>query len=233
MKKENENGIFALLIITIIILVILVVLMATGILNFTSSNMDTNAQPITSNNGFQSNALNENDNEGNNASSNSVVTSQKSSVSKSQILSYYKERISMFENSDQEYHDYSIVDINNDDIPELLIYASGKIGNEIIGDISVFTYDENKGEKSTNYIVHAGIISGRLGISTILYKMNDGRLLSVYGHMGFESIAYFNIENDWLIRTDFSSRKTDDYMTGDTEINFVSCNDTSLIDNYN
>ena len=62
--------------------------------------------------------------------------------------------------------------------------------------------------------------------------MNDGKLLSVYGHMGYESTTYYKLENDWLVRTDFSSKETEDYMTGDNEIKFSSCNDTSLIDNY-
>ena len=62
--------------------------------------------------------------------------------------------------------------------------------------------------------------------------MNDGKLLSVFGHMGYESIAYYELKNDWLVRTDFSSKETNDYMIGDTELQFVSCDDTSLIDNY-
>ena len=50
--------------------------------------------------------------------------------------------------------------------------------------------------------------------------------------MGYESTTYYKLENDWLIRTDFSSKETEDYMKGDSEIQFKLCNDTSLIDNY-
>ena len=127
---------------------------------------------------------------------------------------------------------YSVVDINDDDIPELFIYVTGVVGNQIIADTSIYTYDENKGNEDNNYIVFVGSVSGRIDNNTILYKMNDGKLLSVFGHMGYESIAYYELKNDWLVRTEFSSKETNDYMTGDTEIQFVSCDDTSLIDNY-
>ena len=120
-------------------------------------------------------------------------------------------------NSDSN-HLYSVADINNDDIPELFIYVTGSIGNQIIAETSIYTYDENKGNESSNYIVGVGNISGRIDDNTILYKMNDGRLLSVYGHMGYESTTYYKLENDWLIRTDFSSKETEDYMKGDSEI---------------
>ena len=124
------------------------------------------------------------------------------------------------------------MDINDDDIPELFIYVTGVVGNQIIADTSIYTYDENKGNEDNNYIVFVGSVSGRIDNNTILYKMNDGKLLSVFGHMGYESIAYYELKNDWLVRTDFSSKETNDYMIGDTELQFVSCDDISLIDNY-
>ena len=187
-----------------------------------SNNSTENANPT--------NSTSFTDEQVNNVSSSSNVASQTSSVSKSQILSYYKERISAFSDSN---HQYSVVDINNDDIPELFIYVTGFLGNQIIADTSVYTYDENKGDKSDNYVVGVGSVSGRLDTNTTLYKMNDGRLLSVYGHMGYECTTYFKLENDWLIRTEFSSKQTDNYMSGDTEIQFKPCTDTSLIDNFN
>ena len=206
-NQKSCKGIISVLCIIIVILLALVVLIGTGIISFKS-----NEQQVNENN----NSLNTN-------------VSQKSFVSKSQILSYYKEKISSFTDSN---HQYSVVDINNDDIPELFIYVTGTIGNQIIADTSVYTYDENKGDELSDYVLYVGSISGRVDNNTILYKMNDGKLLSVFGHMGYEITTYFKLENDWLIRTDFSSRETDDYMLGDNEIQFKPCTDTSLIDNF-
>lgn len=206
-SQKSCKGIISVLCIIIVILIALVVLIGTGIISFKS-----NEQQVSVNN----NSLNTN-------------VSQKSSVSKSQILSYYKEKISSFTDSN---HQYSVVDINNDDIPELFIYVTGTIGNQIIADTSVYTYDENKGDELSDYVLYVGNISGRIDNNTILYKMNDGKLLSVFGHMGYEVTTYFKLENDWLIRTDFSSRETADYMLGDKEIQFKPCTDTSLIDNF-
>lgn len=206
-SQKSCKGIISVLCIIIVILIALVVLIGTGIISFKS-----NEQQVSVNN----NSLNTN-------------VSQKSSVSKSQILSYYKEKISSFTDSN---HQYSVVDINNDDIPELFIYVTGTIGNQIIADTSVYTYDENKGDELSDYVLYVGSISGRIDNNTILYKMNDGKLLSVFGHMGYEITTYFKLENDWLIRTDFSSRETADYMLGDKEIQFKPCTDTSLIDNF-
>lgn len=210
-KQKSSNGIIALLVLIVIILSVLVVLTGTGVISF-KNNISDNVQV--------------NDD---NVSSRENKVKQKSSVSKSQILSYYKEKISDLSTSDNLY---SVVDINDDDIPELFIYITGVVGNQIIADTSIYTYDENKGNEDNNYIVFVGSVSGRIDNNTILYKMNDGKLLSVFGHMGYESIAYYELKNDWLVRTEFSSKETNDYMTGDTEIQFVSCDDTSLIDNY-
>ena len=212
-KQKSGNGIIVLLVVIVIILSVLVVLTGTGVVSFKDNINDDNMQTS----------------DDNNVSSSENDFKKKSSVSKSQILSYYKEKISDLSASD---HLYTIADINNDDIPELFIYVTGVVGNQIIADTSVYTYDENKGNEDNNYIVYAGSVSGRIDNNTILYKMNDGKLLSVFGHMGYESIAYYELKNDWLVRTDFSSKETNDYMIGDTELQFVSCDDTSLIDSY-
>lgn len=211
-NQRSCNGVIALLVLIVIILSVLVVLNGTGVVIFkNNSNDDVQISDDS------------------NVSSNEKDVKQKSSVSKSRILSYYKEKISDLSTSDNLY---SVVDINDDDIPELFIYVTGVVGNQIIADTSIYTYDENKGNEDNNYIVFVGSVSGRIDDNTILYKMNDGKLLSVFGHMGYESIAYYELKNDWLVRTDFSSKETNDYMIGDTELQFVSCDDISLIDNY-
>lgn len=216
MEKKKSSNCVVVLFVVIIILSVLVILTGTGIVSFKDKSSD-NVH------------VSENNHDDNCESSIVSDVSQKSSVSKSQILSYYKDKISDLSVSD---HLYSIVDINDDDIPELFIYVTGVIGNQIVANTSVYTYDENKGNADNNYVVYVGSVNGRIDNNTILYKMNDGRLLSVFGHMGYESIAYYDLKNDWLVRTDFSSKETNDYMIGDTEIQFVSCDDISLIDNY-
>ena len=177
----------------------------------------------------KTNSTNTNINE--TSKSNEVTTSNpsnsatnKSTVNISNVLQNYKEDLSNYTDS---AHQYSVIDINNDGIPELLSFTSGVIGNEIIGEISIFTYDQDKNEH-----LFVGTIPGRIDTNTALYKMNDGRLLSVRGHMGYESTAYYKLENNWIVRTEFASRETNDYMTGDQEIIFKPCSDTSLIDNY-
>ena len=162
MEKQSKGVIFILGVI-IVILSVLVVLTGTCVLNFKDSEND-NIQVCE-------------DNDDKSLSVNDI--GQKSSISKSQILSYYKDKIADLSSGDQ----YSVVDINNDDIPELFIYVTGVIGNQIIADTSVYTYDENKGNEDNNYIVYVGSINGRIDNNTILYKMNDGKLLSVFGHM--------------------------------------------------
>lgn len=216
MEKKKSSNCVVMLFVVIIILSVLVILTGTGIVSFKDKSSD-NVH------------VSENNHDDNCESSIVSDVSQKSSVSKSQILSYYKDKISDLSVSD---HLYSIVDINDDDIPELFIYVTGVIGNQIVANTSIYTYDENKGNVDNNYVVYVGSVNGRIDNNTILYKMNDGRLLSVFGHMGYESISYYELKNNWLVRTDFSSKETNDYMIGDTEIEFVSCDDISLIDNY-
>ena len=138
----------------------------------------------------------------------------------------------MLADFEKDNHAYSVTDINDDGIPELLIYTGGAIGNSIISDTNVYTYDENLGNDYDNYIVFVGTIPGRIDKDAILYKMNDGTLLSVIGNMGYEKAAYYSLENDWLIRKSYSSKQVLEYMTGDKEIVFKPCTDRSLLDQY-
>ncbi len=157
------------------------------------------------------------------------IIAQKSSVDNSQIINYYKSRISDFKGDE---HEYSVVDINDDNIPELLIYTHGVIGKTIIADTSVYTYDENVGNEEENYIIYVGTITGRLDNDTIIYKMNDGTLLSVSGNMGYEITSLYSLENDWIVRKSYTTKQVEEYMTGDQEITFKPCTDASLLDEY-
>ena len=157
------------------------------------------------------------------------IPKQKSSVETSQIIKYYKSMIGDFEKA---RHEYSVVDINNDNIPELLIYTHGIIGNSIIANTNIYTYDENLGNDDNNYIVFVGTINGRLDNDMILYKMNDGILLSVSGNMGYEVVSSYSLENDWIVRKSYSTKEVEEYTTGDKEITFKPCTDMSLLDDY-
>ncbi len=157
------------------------------------------------------------------------IINQKSSVEISQIIKYYKSMIADFEDA---RHEYSVADINSDSIPELLIYTHGIVGNSIIANTNVYTYDENLGNESENYLVFVGTINGRLDKDTIFYKMNDGSLLSVSGNMGYEIVSSYTLENDWIVRKSYYAKEVKEYMTGDKEIIFKPCTDTSLLDEY-
>ena len=159
----------------------------------------------------------------------SEIIKQKSSIETSQIIKYYKSMIGDFEDA---RHEYSVVDINNDNIPELLIYTHGIVGNSIIANTNVYTYDENLGNDFDNYLVFVGTINGRLDKDTIFYKMNDGSLLSVSGNMGYEIVSSYILENDWIVRKSYTTKEVEEYMIGDQEITFKPCTDTSLLDEY-
>ena len=211
MKKEKSNNILILL---IIILLALVVLLATETISVKSIFKAELSSPV------------END-----ESTNSQK--QKSSVETSKILEYYKERTGLYAaDSSNAEHYYAIEDINNDGIPELFVYFGGFMENVVIGETSIYTYDENFGSASNHYIVSIGTIPGRLNINTLFYKMNDGNLLSVYAHSGHEETSTYKLKNNWLTRINHSTKETNDYTKGDKEIVFKQCYDTSLFDNY-
>lgn len=159
----------------------------------------------------------------------SEIIKQKNSIETSQIIKYYKSMIGDFEDA---RHEYSVVDINNDNIPELLIYTHGIVGNSIIANTNVYTYDENLGNDFDNYLVFVGTINGKLDKDTIFYKMNDGSLLSVSGNMGYEIVSSYTLVNDWIVRKNYTTKEVEEYMTGDQEITFKPCTDMSLLDEY-
>lgn len=161
---------------------------------------------------------------------NSEIVKQKSTVSNSQIITYYK---NMLEDYNKEEHSYSVKDINNDGIPELFIYTGGVIGNAIIADTYVYTYDENMGTKDANYVIYVGSLNGRINHNTVFYKMNDGSLLTVTGNQGYETVSSYRLVSDWLVRDNTSSKEVTEYTTGDEEITFKPCSDLSLLDQYN
>lgn len=215
--KKNSPIVLALMGVAIVTLSVLCVLFATDVISFEENNTKCDTTPAQEDISHQDN------------NNNDSTTSQKSSVSKSQIIAYYKDSVSTIADKSRLY---SIADINNDDIPELFVGIDGMIGSQIISEVSISSYDENKGSKDNNYLVGLGTIKGRYNV---FYKMNDGTLLVINGHMGYESSSHYKLENDWLVKTDFSSRQIgdgEDYAKGDSEIVFKPLSDTSLFDNY-
>ena len=199
--------------------------------NSENSNLVSNALAEASDSSVSSNTTTTTNTSTTTKTSTPEAKPQKSSVGTEQILSYYEKKLSNYKNVQ-----YGIEDINNDKIPELFIFQTGTVKNQIMAYTEVYTYDENQGSVKNDYIVYVGTIQGRLDTNTVLYKMNDGKLMSVYGHMGIETTATYALENDWLVRTDFSKEenevKSGDYVEGDKEITFKNVTDKSLIKNY-
>ena len=154
----------------------------------------------------------------------------KKEVNKEEIISYYNDMLDLYKDNS---HSYSIIDINNDDIPELLIYTTGIVGNEIIAETKVYTYDKEYGQKDSNYIIFSGVVLGRIDVDTVLYTMNDGTLLSVFGKMGSETATYYKLKDSLLTVIKTTSRLTEDYIKGDNEVIFKSCGELELSNNNN
>ena len=118
---------------------------------------------------------------------------------------------------------YYIADIDNNEIPELLIenYTAESDRN-----IDVYTYKENK------------IISlGNFGTSQIaLYKMLDkDYILGVYGHMGDEETYKIYIRENTIKKEILGNRKInpdEGYTEGDVLLEKVDILEKSLIENY-
>ena len=248
--QKNHKGLIAVLVIIILILLALVVLLATDTISLKpKKDADANPKEVANSTVNTKPTKPENKEEPEEEPTSTKTqeetttteptkeevpsSTNKSSVETSKILEYYKEKVgSATADSSNNEHQYAIADINNDKIPELFIYTGGFAGNTIIGEISVFTYDEKTGSASSHNIVSVGTIQGRLSINTILYKMNDGTLLSVYAHSGYQETSTYKLENNGLTRINHETKETNTYDKGDKEIAFVDVSDTSLFENY-
>ena len=151
---------------------------------------------------------------------------------RSKAISKYKEVIASY-NYDTGWVDnmYAVYDIDKDSIPELFIYTLKTNNNVIDAYTTVFKYDISK-----NDTINVGKIDGRIDSNTAIYMMNDGRLLAVYGHLGFEKTTYYSYKNGKLTKEETSKEREigegEDYIKGDKLIDFIGCKNTSLIDNY-
>lgn len=147
------------------------------------------------------------------------IYSQKISVSEDELMDVYKDVV---KNTAYSSFSYGIEDINNDGIKELIL----KTGNsEADYNYFVYTYDEAF-DDSENHVVLVGDLPGG---HSVLYKMNDGTLMHLKGHMGEETVTIYSLENDWLVRKSVKSREiSGDYTKGDSEIKLISNTNLSL-----
>ena len=93
---------------------------------------------------------------------------------------------------------YSVADLNNDGVPELLHFVTAitESSNTIVADLFIYTFDATKGE-----VVSAGIVYGRVDNDTSVYALNDGTFVLSYYHMGYEKNTYYKLDNNWVVRT--------------------------------
>lgn len=225
--RNNKNIIIILLVVIIAMLLGIIGLMATGFITF---NVNDNVEKMgnnTDNDEIVTEDENSNDNNINDG--NKEIYKQIMTISLSKLMDVYRERVQYFASSPIETN-YGIVDINNDNIPELIIKRGS---SEAEYECYFYTYDEN--EKFSDYEDHIVSVGSISCGHTSLYKMNDNTLLMLYAHMGYEETTYFKLENNWLIRTSYNSRVLSDdesYKSGDQSIKLVSSNDDSEFNKY-
>ena len=120
---------------------------------------------------------------------------------------------------------YGVIDINDDGVDELIIKSGD---NEADYNYYIYTYDEAY-EDSYNHVVLVGEFSGG---HSVLYKMNDGTLMHLRGHMGVETVTIYSLENDWLVRKSVVSNNigNGNYTKGDKKIELVSGTDLSMFE---
>ena len=148
--------------------------------------------------------------------------SQKVSISKNNLLDVYKEIIN---ETTYNSFSYGVIDINDDGVDELIIKSGD---NEADYNYYIYTYDEAY-EDSYNHVVLVGEFSGG---HIVLYKMNDGTLMHLRGHMGVETVTIYSLENDWLVRKSVVSNNigNGNYTKGDKKIELVSGTDLSMFE---
>lgn len=166
-----------------------------------------------------------------NISFNNNYSNNKMTISMNELMNLYKEKLNSYvpdHNMDIQIY-YSIIDINKDNIPELVIKSgSAEADYKFI----FYTYNENNDYYAfDDYVVYAGTSDG--GHSSLYEMNNKNYLMNIYAHMGAESVSYLTLENDWIVEKRISQRITEDeYKSGDKYIKLVDYKDTSLFDSY-
>lgn len=167
----------------------------------------------------------------NNGGSNSNSTSEVRSISgwedayKNKLKTTEQEAKAEQGNMYSDYEDnYSIHDINNDGIPELLVY---KGTSEADWTLEIYTYKNKNLEKL-----------GNMSFShSAMYIMYDGNYLKlVHGQMGYESVykVYIN-SNGELVKEKTSERELaegEDYEEGDQYLDTFAYSNFEAIDYY-
>lgn len=120
---------------------------------------------------------------------------------------------------------YALADIDKDLIPELIV-RTGESEVEYMFDLYKYKASDEKAE-----------LIGNIGAGhSVLYEMNNEKyLLSVYAHMGYETVAKVFIEDGKIKYEQISQRENltnEEYTKGDKIVELYDLNDTSVIDKY-
>lgn len=120
---------------------------------------------------------------------------------------------------------YALADIDKDSIPELIV-RTGESEVEYMFDFYKYIVNDEKTE-----------LIGNIGAGhSVLYEMNNEKyLLSVYAHMGYETVAKVSIEDNKIKYEQISQREnltSEEYTKGDKIVELYDLNDTSAIEEY-
>lgn len=120
---------------------------------------------------------------------------------------------------------YALADIDKDTIPELIV-RTGESEVEYMFEFYKYKGNDKKAELIGN------IGAGHL----VLYEMNNEKyLLSVYAHMGYETVAKVFIEDGKIKYEQISQRDnltSEEYTKGDKIVELYDLNDISAIEEY-
>lgn len=120
---------------------------------------------------------------------------------------------------------YALADIDKDTIPELIV----RTGESEVEYMFEFYKYKGNGKKAE--------LIGNIGAGhLVLYEMNNEKyLLSVYAHMGYETVAKVFIEDGKIKYEQISQRDnltSEEYTKGDKIVELYDLNDISAIEEY-
>jgi len=136
--------------------------------------------------------------------------------------SAYLETIKLYQTSSTNC-DYTIIDINKDGNPELII-RSGSNDSNYNFHFYTFSISELKYLESIS------------GVHTILYEMEDEKYIyALYAHMNYEQVTLYGLnDNNKLVKKVYDARQLgegEEHIGGDIKINFVKITDTDYLYN--
>lgn len=152
----------------------------------------------------------------------------KMTITKSELMNLYKDKLLSYIKEDDNQLEYTIFDINKDNIPELIIKSGD---SEATYEFIFYTYNENNSSYAyDDYVVYAGTSYG--GHSSLYETTNKNYLVNLYSHMGSTSGFDLTLENDWIVEKRINEKvDIDDYLKNSKRIELISYKDTSLFEN--